>query len=277
MVRAVPGGAADHGVGEVEERPAQRRRVPGLARGKREHGGQRDRVGQQGERPPRRADLDRDQVTARHGGQVDLVDHRNRRAQPVEDQHALITPGQHRADRHPRSQQRPQPFCRASVAEVRRDDGHHRRPGRALSIRRRSGASMAGVAGSRRDLTCPDSWRDTACLAERRDTACLAERRHANAPRWRGDGVCPSKWRGGTCPGGRQRAIQPQRHAGPGAGAAGRGDPGGDQPQPAGGGRRRGDGQRRGIHRPERRDPRLGNPAPQAPFQPPHQRGGRAE
>jgi hypothetical protein len=113
----------------IGQRPAQRDGIPGLVVGQPEPGGERHRVGQQAQRVPGRAHLDREQLACGRRGRVDLVDDRQVAGQPVGHQHALVARHQHRAEGRPGREQVPQPGGGFVVAQSRRDHRHQRRPG----------------------------------------------------------------------------------------------------------------------------------------------------
>jgi hypothetical protein len=126
------GEQAHHSVALIGQRPAQRDGVRGLKIGQPEPGAERDRVGQQAQRVPGRAHLDREQLAGGRRGSIDLVDDRQLAGQPMSHQHALVARHQDRADRRPGRQQLPQPGGGLVVAHADRNHHDDRRPGRPL-------------------------------------------------------------------------------------------------------------------------------------------------
>ncbi|HLK74325.1 MAG TPA: hypothetical protein VKU77_11845 [Streptosporangiaceae bacterium] len=120
------GEQANHGVGVVGQRPAQRDGVPGLGLGQPEPGGERHRVGQQAQRVPGRAHLDREQPAGRRGRRIDLVDDRQLPRQPVGHKHPLVAGHQNRANGRPGRQEVPQSRRGRVVAQPGRDQSHQR-------------------------------------------------------------------------------------------------------------------------------------------------------
>ena len=112
----------------IGQRPAQRDGVRGLVAGQPEPGGERHRVGQQAQRVPGRAHLDREQLTRGRGGRVDLVDDRQPAGQPVGHQHALVARHQHRADGRPGREQLPHLGGSLVVTQSGRHHRDERRP-----------------------------------------------------------------------------------------------------------------------------------------------------
>ena len=88
-----------------------------------ERGAERHRVGQHGERPAGRADLDGEQRAGGGRRGVHLVEHGHRGAQPVGDEHALVARGEDRTDRRARGEQAPHPARCCGIAHPGRHQG----------------------------------------------------------------------------------------------------------------------------------------------------------